>query len=301
MIWVAVGIGVYVLILLLLVWKSVAPFRIPIFLSPGQLGLPQEKVSFTTGDGIELKGWWMPKEGAETVAVFLHGYMMNRSELVALAAMMWQRGVACLLLDLRAHGESGGKKTGFGWLEREDARAAVQFVRSQLPLAKVLLVGSSMGSAAAAFAVSEEPALADALILDSAYSRLDWAAMGWWRFLGGPLLMVVCAPTLVFSRIVLGFPLKKADVAESLRLGGKPALLLHGDRDQLALPKEAIRNAAAIPEQGSLVWFERCNHSGGRYFRCEEFNAAVFDWLEAQGLVGPIPMDTRSESLSQQG
>lgn len=279
-IWVVVVLAIYAVLLTLVAWKSINPFRLPIFMAPGQLDLPQEKVEFTTRDGIGLKGWWIENEAPRWTAIFCHGYMMNRSELVALAAMMHRHGASCLLFDFRAHGDSHGKKTGLGWYEREDARAAAEFARQRQSDLPIVFVGSSMGSAAAVFAVGEDPSIADALILDSVYSRLDWAAVGWWRFLGGKALMAICWPTVWLSRWMLGFRLRDADVAKYLVLAGKPTLLLHGEHDQLALPREATRNCAAIPEHSTLVWFERCNHSGGRYFRPEEFNRAVFDWLD---------------------
>jgi pimeloyl-ACP methyl ester carboxylesterase len=283
MIWLLLIPAIYFVLLIIIAWKSAFPVRVPIFIAPGQLDAPQERVTFTTRDHLELTGWWISSGQAETVFVFIHGYMMNRSELTATAYMLWRRGADCLLFDLRAHGDSGGKMTGFGWIEREDVRAAVEFARTRNPGAKVVLVGSSMGGAAAAVAVAEDRSLADALILDSTYSRLDWAAMGWWRFIGGKFLMVLCAPTLALSRLMLRFRLRDADVADALSTANKPTLLLHGDSDRLALPFEAERNHAACNGNATLVWFERCNHSGGRYFRPEEYNAALYGWLEAQG------------------
>lgn len=278
-------VGAYLALLAIVAWKSVAPFRVPIFITPAQLGLPQESIEFGTSDGKELRGWLMPRDDPTAVAIFVHGYMMNRSELVAVAAMCWAKGCACLLFDLRGHGTSGGKKTGFGYWEREDVRAAVESMRARFPDVPVLIVGSSMGGAAAAFAVAEDRGLADALVLDSAYTRLDWAALGWWRFLGGKALMVVCAPTLLFSRIFLGFRLRDADVAAALERAAKPTLILHGRADRLALPFEAERNYASCNGPSRLVWFDGCNHSGGRYFRTDEYNAALFEWLAERGLV----------------
>lgn len=283
--WIVLALFAYLALMWLVAWKSAAPVRVPLFFAPGQIGLPQEAVEFTARDGCRLSGWWMDRGDARTIGVFIHGYMMNRSELASMAAMLWQRGAACLLFDTRAHGSSGGRLTGFGYTERLDVQAAVEFARSRCPGARVLLFGSSMGGAAAAFAVAEDSGLADALVLDSAYSRLDRAALGWWRFLGGKPLMVTMAPTLLFSRAFLPFRMREADVAKALEAGGKPTLILHGREDRLAPPKDAERNIAACNGASRLVWFEGCNHSAGRFAQPDVYNDAVFGWLFEQGLL----------------
>ncbi|HRF59758.1 MAG TPA: alpha/beta hydrolase [Fimbriimonadaceae bacterium] len=286
MVWLFAIVLVYLLLLALIAWKSVTPFRTPKYLSPGQFGISQEGASFHTRDGVELRGWWMPAENARSVAVLCHGYMMNRCELAPLALLLHQRGVSCLVFDFRAHGTSRGKRTGLGWHERWDVEAAVKWVKERCPGLPVVAIGSSMGGAAIAFAAAEDPNLADAFIFDSAYSRLDTASLGWWRFLGGKPLMVALAPTLGFCRALLGFRLRDADVARALPLiAEKPSLILHGDRDSLALPSEAERNLAASGSHAKLVWFEGCDHSQGRFREPDRYNEIVLEFLSDAGIV----------------
>src|SRR2546421_5982599 len=173
MIWILVALGLYFLALILVSWMSIHPFRTPIFISPGALGKPQEDVEFSTSDGIRLRGWWSEAPAAKAVAVLSHGYVMNRCELTPLAAQLVDAGCSAFVYDFRAHGKSDGRICGFGVREAEDVRAAVAFVRQRAPSAKVVLIGSSMGAAASAFALATHEALADALILDSSYSKLS--------------------------------------------------------------------------------------------------------------------------------
>src|SRR5687767_5875268 len=175
-------LAVYLLVLLGVAWVSLHPMRTPIFMATAWFGAPQQEVEFDNGEGIKLRGWWLEKPGAKTVCVLAHGYIMNRAELAPIAARLWEEGLACLLFEFRAHGKSGGTKCGLGWLERRDVRAAAAFARQRAPGAKVVLIGSSMGAAASALALGEDPSLADALVLDSGYSKLSRAVSGWWRF-----------------------------------------------------------------------------------------------------------------------
>lgn len=287
MVSVLVCLGLYLLILLGIAWFSLHPFRIPIFLSPGGLGFPQEDVQFPSSDGVILRGWWVEVPNAKAVAILSHGYMMNRSELSSLVLLLATRGISCLFYDFRAHGKSGGKKSYLGYREQHDVAAAVAFARTRAAGAKIVLVGSSMGAAASALAAGGQPGLADALVLDSAYARLSSAVIGWWRFVGGPALAFILWPTTLVSIPLAGFNPFAVDVSQALAAAGNvPVLFLHGQCDTLALPSEAERNRAACTGPTKLVTFPDCSHSEGRWIHPELYNGELVAFLE-EFVLGP--------------
>ena len=323
MVWLLIAVALYLLILFAIGWISLHPYRIPIFLSPGGLHCSQEDVEFKTSDGITLRGWWVQgnsgfgtrisdrvsssdsyAEGGEpraesrepraVVAIVAHGYMMNRSELSPLAPLLASKGISSLYFDLRAHGRSGGKRSGLGFRERLDIAAAVAFARSKMPGCKILLIGSSMGAAACALAVGEDPSLADALILDCSYSRLPSAVLGWWRFLGGRILAAVLSPSPILCGPMAGFNAYSVDVAKSLeRAGDIPVLFFHGDCDTLALPSEAKRNIAACKGPARVVWLEGCGHAEGRWIHPDLYYKELSAFLDEHVLSarGPVISD----------
>ncbi len=285
MLWIVGLFGVYVLALLGIAWISLHPFRIPTYLSPGAFDIPQQDVEFES-DGNLLRGWWVEAPDSTAVVICVHGYMMNKCELTPVAAHLWKRGVSCMVFDHRAHGTSEGSECGFGYLERVDVIAAVAEARLRKPGAKIGLIGSSMGSAAIALALRDDPLLADVVILDSCYARLTSAILGWWRFLGGKWLMALLSPTTVIAAPFAGFNPFPVDISEALKAcNDTPILFLHGDRDNLALPSEAQRNFDAYPGPKEIVWFERCGHSEGRWEQPEKYSAVVDGFLEANGFL----------------
>src|SRR2546423_15638814 len=96
MIWILIALGLSFLVLILVRWMSIHPFRPPIFIWPGALGKPQEDVEFITSDGTTLRGWWSEVPRAKAVAVLSHGYVMNRCELTPLAAQLVDAGCSAL-------------------------------------------------------------------------------------------------------------------------------------------------------------------------------------------------------------
>ena len=281
MVWLLVCLALYLLILLAIAWFSLHPFRIPIFLSPGGLGFPQEDVQFNSSDGTLLRGWWVEVQNPKAVAIISHGYMMNRSELSPLVTLLASRGIACLFYDFRAHGRSGGKKSFLGYREHLDVAAAAAFAKTRGPGAKVILLGSSMGAASSALAQGADPSLADALILDCSYARLSSAIIGWWRFVGGQPLAFILWPTTLVSIPLAGFNPFAVDVSKALSQAGEvPVLFLHGQRDTLALPSEALKNQAACKGPTKMVWFADCGHAEGRWVHPELYNAELVAFLE---------------------
>jgi len=282
MIWLGIFLGLYLVAMLAISWFSLHPIRIPVFISPGAMGAPQEEVEFSS-EGLAIRGWWVEAPGATSVMILAHGYLMNRSELTPIAVQLWQRGISCLILDLRAHGRSGGKKSFLGYREATDMTSAVAYVRDRCPGAKVGLLGSSMGAAASAIACGRTPGLADLLVLDSAYSRLASAVIGWWRFVGGPPLAAILSPTVLLAAPMAGFNPFSVDVSQYLALAGPvPTLIIHGEADTLALASEARRNFEALQGPKEIVWFPKMGHSEGRWMLPDQYQTALFGFLDRQ-------------------
>jgi fermentation-respiration switch protein FrsA (DUF1100 family) len=209
---------------------------------------------------------------------------MNRSEMTPVAYWLWKRGVSSLLIDFRAHGHTKGGQCTIGWREADDVIAAVAEARRRAPGARIVLIGSSMGSAASAFAVSRGVEV-DAIVLDSCYSRMLTASFGWWRFLGGPILSVVLGPTVLLAGPFARFNPFKVDVAHALEKVPCPVLILHGRCDDLAIPADAERNLAALKGQGELCWFDDCNHSEFRWVQSERYYEVLEAFLIRQSLI----------------
>jgi alpha-beta hydrolase superfamily lysophospholipase len=268
------ALGLYVAILLIVAFAALRPARSPIFLSPAALGAPVEDVEFDSS-GIKLRGWWMPVSNPRWVAVLMHGYVMNRSENAAIAAALRDMGCASLLFDSRASGKSDGTRVGFGVLEADDVLAACRFAETKAPGVPRVLIGSSMGAAAAAFALERNPDCAAAAILDSAYHTLPSATLGWWRFIGGRAAQILLAPTVLVAAPFARFNPFRASVGRALAAIDKPILITHGTADRLVSYKHAEANFAAAKTAGRtnvrLKLYEGAGHSEARWTHAAEF------------------------------
>ena len=89
------------------------------------LGAAPDDVTFTTSDGLEIEGWYVPSRNR--AAVILPGRTSTQPH----ARMLIEHGYGVLLFDRRGEGASQGDPNLFGWGGSRDIHAAVDFLLSR--------------------------------------------------------------------------------------------------------------------------------------------------------------------------
>ena len=132
----------------------------------------EETVSFTTSDGIVIKGtmYTAGKAAAPTV-LCLHQWREDRSSYKALAKSLVSAGFQVLAIDMRGYGESTKTKDG-GAVRPDrqavkDIEAAMVFLRSNSAVDKsrIGIIGASYGSSNAVIYAAEDPAIRALVLL----------------------------------------------------------------------------------------------------------------------------------------
>jgi hypothetical protein len=220
--------------------------------TPAARGMAYSDVSFTTRDGLTLRGWWIPGTQHETV-VMIHGLSNNREEPLSKAGYLHQAGYNLLVFDLRGHGQSDGNGTTMGYREPEDARAAVAEARSLDP-GPIALLGYSLG---ASIAIEEAAANPDvrAVIEDSGFSSVGDVFLARFTEVTGLPNLPWAAPLVAFGQLDIGTSLwdvRPVGLAAKLN---KPLLAIIGSADTIVPPAEglAIFSAASGPKQLLVV------------------------------------------------
>lgn len=272
----------YVAVIFVVSHVSVHPPRVPLWLSPRMLGYPEEDVSVDS-DGVKITGWWSDSGSDELVVVCCHGYLMNRCELMPMMVVLRDLEASWMFFDFRAHGKSGGKTCSMGKFEAHDVAAIVEWIRERKPEAKIVLYGSSMGGAAAAIALGDDPSLADALVLDGAFSSMDEAGRGWWDFIGGKTLAFFLAPTVWLGRLILKFDPAKVVIADYLsKVQHKPALFLAGEDDPIVPMKSMLKNVEAAGDDSFIERFEECGHGEARFKQPDRYQEVIRKFIQEQ-------------------
>ncbi len=151
-------------------------------------GVSPRQVRFRTADGLTLVAWWektwVANRGKGTL-ILAHGPESNKTSMAPLAGLFQRSGYHVLLPDLRAHGESAGRYSTFGYKEQEDLLAAIAWARQNTAGEPIALLGYSSGAVSALYAAARSPEVA-AVIADSAFLDIDTVLARESAFLGMP-------------------------------------------------------------------------------------------------------------------
>ena len=109
---------------------------------PNKLQLAYEDVKFTTSDGLELEGWYVPSRNGAAVIAF-----PGRSGPQKQTRMLARHGYGVLLFDRRGEGKSDGDPNSWGWGGGKDIEAAIAFLqrRSDVDPGRIGGIGLSVG------------------------------------------------------------------------------------------------------------------------------------------------------------
>ena len=116
-----------------------------------------EDVAFPSA-GIELRGWLLspPVDGSERAAVaVVHGWGADSGDMLQVAEPLVRAGHPVLVFDVRHHGRSPGASFLTARQFRDDVLAATRFLARRYPGRARVLVGHSLGGAAAVLAALE--------------------------------------------------------------------------------------------------------------------------------------------------
>src|SRR6185436_18241916 len=142
---------------------------------PARIGVPPPSldaaaIAFSSRSGSVIHGWLSRVRGSHASILLLPGVRANRLLMVAHAKFLRRAGYTTMLIDLQATGESPGEAITFGWLERLDVLAAVEYLKSRTADQPVAVIGVSLGGAATLLAAP--PLQIDAAVLEAVYPSL---------------------------------------------------------------------------------------------------------------------------------
>lgn len=235
-------------------------------------------VSFVSESGSELSGWLYSADAPVAVAVLMHGIRSSRGQMIARAQHLLSMNITTLIFDFQAHGESSGEIITLGYLESLDAQATLNFIKSEQPDLPVLVIGVSMGGAAALLA---NPALdVDVLIIESVYTDIKTAISNRLarRIPGGdlftPLLTYQIKPRAGISASELSTISKAGKVKAA-------TLVLSGTEDKSTTPEDTQRLFNSLPQPKEIKLIEGAGHVDLESYNSDEYWETVEPFLHS--------------------
>jgi dienelactone hydrolase len=241
-------------------------------------GLHAEAVRVPYGEGQQVSGWFLPGRAGEGAMLLLHGVRGNRLQMLARARWLQREGIAALLIDLPAHGESDGERITFGRRESLGAQAALDWLRARAPGEKVGAIGVSLGGASLLFA-ERRPEL-DALVLESVYPTITDAVQDRLAMRLGAAGVWVAPLLLVQMPLRLEFGVQDLRPIAAIPAVHAPLLVMAGTEDLHTRWPETERMFAAAREPKTLWPVKGAAHVDLHDFDAAAYEARLLPWLQ---------------------
>lgn len=220
------------------------------------------KVDFEvrTPDGIELRGWKVrpPSPNGDWVLLF-HGVSDDRTGVLGAAEILLRHGYSVVMMDSRAHGESGGAMATYGWKERYDTIVITDALYATEKVPRLYALGVSMGAAIALQSAAVEPRI-EGVIAEDPLANLreisyDYTGLHWSPLLGKTLFRPAATAGMAALAKAGGFDPDDVSPEKAVAARAFPVLLICGTKDH-TIPcrhAERIYRAARGPKQLWIV------------------------------------------------
>ena len=205
--------------------------------------LARKPIRIPSPNGYTLAGeYWPVAGGGRGIVILSHGVTVNRNASLKYAQMFQDLGFSALAYEQCRHGESGGEYTTYGYYERYDLKAVLDWTRERFGSDILLGIhGESMGAAIVLQYAGLVEDGADFYISDCAYASI-WEQLAYrlrvemhlpaWPLL--PLSAGLC-------RLRSGFVIQEACPLAAVSHIEKPVLFVHGENDRYIPPDASVR------------------------------------------------------------
>jgi len=295
--------GAFSISTVLAAWFMVKPNRKEYDCIPRISGGKLEPLTLTTSDGLQLHAWVQlsRRSTSNNWVLLLHGYRSDREVLQTRRRFFTRRGYHTLLLHFRGHGSSEAARISYGYNERKDVKAAIDFIRSLHPgqPVRIGIDGVSMGAAAAVYAVASESVQPDWMILESCYDNIRQALTNRLELhVVRPFVPIIARPLEFVGEHLFRLHLEELNVVRALSKIQCPVLILAGDSEKVLKTAEVEQMYASIPQPKHLIFFPGAGHEDFLVFDPRRYIKGVSRFLREFAPLLPATQESTGSHLS---
>ena len=239
------------------------------------------ELSISSPNGYDIKGYFFKPLSTSNTIIICHGVTENKMNSTKYARMFERLGFNTVVYDHRRHGESGGKTTSYGYYEKIDLQAVVQYVRGLTGEGAVLGIhGESMGAATTLLYAGTVADEADFYISDCAFSDFRKLLYLIVKSSISIDLRLAVHITDLFMRLRDGYWTKNILPIEAVKNIEKPVLFFH-TLDDSFIPCSMTEDLyAQKAEPKMLCLFEKGAHAQGFNENPAAYEKKVFEFLQ---------------------
>lgn len=249
-------------------------------------GATKEDLVVRAPDGVELRGWKVhPAAPTGDWVLLLHGVSDNRTGTLGYAEFLLRHGYSVVMMDSRAHGESGGNMATYGWKESYDTVAITNVLFATEKVRHLYALGVSMGAAIALQSAAVEPRI-EAVVAEDPFANFrevsyDYAGLHLSPLLGKTLFRPAVMLAMHGVQKEGGFSPDDVSPEKAVAARAFPVLLICGTRDRTIPCRHAERIYRAARGEKSLWVVEGARHASALGQAPAEYQRRVVTFFAA--------------------
>ena len=250
------GCALYIFLLYLLL-NCFIIFPDSSYISPQQAGIPrfQEK-PFTADDGTKIMCWYAKGNPDKPAILFFHGNAGQIATFSLQMAAYLRKGYSVMMPEYRGFASTPGEFSQENIYR--DGAAAYDFLHRQLGHSDIIIVGYSMGAAAAAAVAAQRPA--QGLVLAAPFYSLK---------------KIVSEKPVPGAALILKNELPSYRFVSMFR---KPLFIVHGAEDRLIPPSHGKALYGLSPSKDRELKILAGQSHNALFFE-DDGHKAILDWL----------------------
>ncbi|SRR5581483_2317409 len=230
--------------------------------------------------------------------VLLHGYGVAQFAMAPWALRLAQDGWRCVLVDLRGHGKSTGRRIYFGVQEARDLSQLLdELARNGKLCGPVMAMGESYGAALALRWEAADPRVQAAVAI-APYAELATAVVNIGRDYASWVPSALLRAGLRKLPAVLQLPPGELDTTTVVARSRVAALFIAGGADKVTSVADVQRLESLAASGSKLIVVPDATHEAVTYF-FDQLASPVADWLAREKAVAVGTAPSNSLSVGQ--
>ncbi|MEA4820884.1 MAG: alpha/beta hydrolase [Erysipelotrichales bacterium] len=238
-----------------------------------------QNVFIKAQDETRLHGMYIKSSNkTSNIVIIAHRYRADATSLGLIAKTYIEKDFDVLLIDLRAHGLSGGKYCGMGALEKNDIQEWVKYVNDRfMNKCNIILHGISLGAACCLGSLYKNDNESVKMVFaDSTFTKVYdiYVCVGTKRY-GKILAAILMIFVGILTRLIAKFSLRKISTMEWIKESKIPIMFIIGSEDKMIDQEKFLVLYDGYKGPKELKVIEGAHHALGHYVDKEEYKRFV--------------------------